>query len=105
MQASVAWKARHRAAGALVIFFLLGAGCSEAPPPAQCQDEVMAAFKRLQTPGVPYRKETVRVYNGQVEFRMKSEFMPPDRRRIITYPSDPQYTSETIYIGERIWGR
>jgi hypothetical protein len=105
MRASAAWNARHRAAGALVVFSLLGAGCSEMPPPAHCQDEVMAAFKRLQTPGLPYRMETVRVYNGQLEFHMTSEFLPPDRRRYITHNSNPDYTSEAIEIGERIWTR
>src|SRR5262245_25169027 len=105
MRASAAWNVRHGAAGALVVFSLVGAGCSEARPPAHCHDEVMAAFKRLQTPGVPYRKETVRVYDGQVEFHMTSEFIPPDRRRFVTYNSDPQYMSEAIYIGERRWVR
>jgi hypothetical protein len=105
MGASAAWNARHRAAGALVVFSLLSAGCSEAPPPAHCQDEVMAAIKRLETPGLPHRKETVRVYNGQAEFRMTYEFLPPDRRRYITYNSDRSDTSETIDIGERTWSR
>jgi hypothetical protein len=104
MRASAAWNARHWA-GALVVFSLLGVGCSEAPPPAHCQDEVMAAFKRLEAPGLPYRKETVRVYNGQAEFRMTYEFLPPDRRRYVNHPSDPHYESETIEIGERTWAR
>jgi len=104
MRASAAWNARHRA-GAFLVFSLLGAGCSEAPPPARCQDEVMAAFKRLEMPGLSYRMETVRVYNGQAEFHMMYEFLPPDRRRYITYNSDPSYTSEIIEIGERTWGR
>jgi len=108
MRARAAWNARHRAAGALVIFSLLifsllGAGCSEAPP--HCQDEVKAAFKRLETPGLPYRQETVRIYNGQAEFHMTHEFFPPDRRRYITYNTDPFYTSEAIKIGERTWAR
>jgi hypothetical protein len=105
MRASAAWNAWHRAAGAFVVFSLLGAGCSEAPPPARCQDEVMAAFKRLEMPGLSYRMETVRVYNGQAEFHMTYEFLPPDRRRYITYNSDPSYTSEIIEIGQRTWGR
>ena len=46
MRARAAWNARHRAAGALIVFSLLGAGCSEAPP--HCQDEVKAAFKRFE---------------------------------------------------------
>ena len=104
MRASAAWNARHRA-GAFLVFSLLGAGCSEAPPPARCQDEVMAAFKRLEMPGLSYRMETVRVYNGQAEFHMMYEFLPPDRRRYITYNSDPSYTSEIIEIGERTWAR
>jgi hypothetical protein len=65
----------------------------------------MAAFKRLEAPGLPYRKETVRVYNGQAEFRMTYEFLPPDRRRYVNHPSDPHYESETIEIGERTWAR
>jgi len=105
MRASAARNARHRAARALVVFSLLGAGCSEAPPSAHCRDEVMAAFKRLETPGLAYRMETVRVYNGEAEFHMTSEFLPPDRRRYITYTSDPSYASEAIEIGERTWGR
>ena len=36
---------------------------------------------------------------------MMYEFLPPDRRRYITYNSDPSYTSEIIEIGERTWGR
>jgi len=28
-------------------------------------------------------------YNGEVEFHMMSEFLPPDRRRYITYNSNP----------------
>src|SRR5215467_5999134 len=103
MRARAAWNARHRAAGALVIFSFLGAGCSETLP--HCRDEVKAAFKRLETPGLPYRKETVRVYNGQAEFHMTYEFFPPDRRRYITYNTDPFYTSEIIEIGERTWAR
>ena len=105
MRASAVWNTRHRTARTLVVFSLLGAGCSEAPPPAHCQDEVKAAFKRLETPGLPYRKETVRVYNGQAEFHMMYEFLPPDRRRYTTYSNDPSYTSETIEIGERTWSR
>ena len=104
MRARAAWNACHRAAGVLVVFSLLGAGCSKAPP-AHCQDEVMAAFKRLETPGLPFRKETVRVYNGQAEFHMTYEFLPPDRRRYISYNTNPSYTSETIEIGERTWAR
>ena len=65
----------------------------------------MAAFKRLETPGLAYRMETVRVYNGEAEFHMTSEFLPPDRRRYITYTSDPSYASEAIEIGERTWSR
>jgi len=103
MRARAAWNARRRAAGALVVFSLLGAGCSEAPP--RCQNEVKAAFKQLETPGLPYRKETVRVYNGLAEFHMTYEFFPPDRRRYITYNTDPFYTSEAIEIGERTWAR
>jgi hypothetical protein len=95
----------HYLAAALVIFSLLGAGCSEAPPPAHCQDEVMAAFKRLKMPGLPYRRETVRVYNGQAEFHMTQDVIPPDRTRTITYTSDPSYTSEVIDVGERTWAR
>jgi hypothetical protein len=102
MRAGIARSAPHGAAGALVIFSLLGAGCSEAPP-AHCQDEVTAAFKRLKT--LPYRMETIRVYKGQAEFHMTSEFFPPDRRRYITYNSNPYYTSEAIDIGERTWAR
>src|SRR5215467_3006332 len=105
MRASAAWIRRHRAGGVLVLLSLLGAGCSEAPPSAHCQDEVMAAFKRLETPGLPYRRETLRVYNGQAEFHMTYEFLPPDRRRYITYNTDPFYTSEAIEIGERTWSR
>jgi len=105
MRASAVWNTRHRTARTLVVFSLLGAGCSEAPPPAHCQDEVTAAFKGLETPGLPYRMETVRVYNGQTEFHMTLEFLPPDRRRYTTYSNDPSYTSETIEIGERTWSR
>jgi hypothetical protein len=66
---------------------------------------VTAAFKRLKTPGLPYRRETVRVYNGQAEFHMTQEVIPPDRTRTITYTSDPSYTSEVIDIGDRTWAR
>src|SRR5262245_2564198 len=108
MRTRAALNARDHTAGALVIFSLLifsllGAGCSDAPP--HCRDEVKAAFKRLETPGLPYRQETVRVYNGQAEFHMTHEFFPPDRRRYITYNTDPFYASEVIEIGQRTWAR
>src|SRR5262245_50097488 len=95
-KASAAWNVGSRAAVTLLALSLLGTGCSEAPPPAHCQDEVMAAFKRLEAPGLPYRQETVRVYKGQAEFRMTYEFLPPDRRRYVNHPSDPHYESETV---------
>jgi len=98
MRASPASNAR-RCAGAVVVFSLLGVGCSEAPP-AHCQDEVMAAFKRLEASGLPYRRETVRVYNGQAEFRATYEFLPPDRRRWVNRPSDPHYESEAAVGAE-----
>jgi len=106
MRVSVAWNARHRAAGALVVLALLGAGCSEEAVLPGCQGEVVAAFKRLKTSGRPYRKVTVMAVNGQGDFRQTFEFIPPDRRRQVTDNGVPGYGPvETIQVGARTWFR
>ena len=63
----------------------------------RCQRDTATAFERMSKHSI--------AYNGQTEFHMTCEFLPPDRKRYITYSTDPSYTSETIEIGERTWSR
>jgi hypothetical protein len=69
-----------------------------------CRDEVAAAFERLRTSGLAYRKETIYVVSDQQTFHETSEFLPPDRMRQITTNGVPSYgTVETVRVGPRAW--
>jgi hypothetical protein len=95
---------RQRAVKTLAVatFALLCAACTEAS--ADCQDEVAAAFERLTTSGRPYRMETTSVISGQQTSRQTSEFVPPDRMRVVTNNGVPDYgPTETIQDGQRAW--
>jgi hypothetical protein len=81
---------------------LLCAACTEAL--ADCRDEVAAAFERLKTSGRPYRMETASVISGQQTSHKTSEFVPPDRMRVVMSNGVPGYSpDETIQVGQRAW--
>ncbi len=66
----------------------------------------MAAFERLTTSGRPYRMETTTVISDHQTSRETSEFVPPDRMRVITNEGVPDHgPAETIRIrmGQRAW--
>jgi hypothetical protein len=80
---------------------LLCACCSRVP--ANCRDEVVAAYERLKTSGRPYRKETV-IVDERRTFHEIAEFVPPDRMREFTNRGVPGYEmEEMIRIGSRAW--
>jgi hypothetical protein len=88
----------------VAIVALLCAGCAEAT--ATCRDEVVAAFGRLRTSGLPYRRETTIVVNNQQTYRETAEYLPPDRLRNVTDPGSVDVgTSEVIRVGARAWER
>ena len=88
---------------AITTVALLSAGCTETP--ANCRDEVAAAFERLRTSGRPYRRETT-IVSYQRTYREIAEYLPPDRMREITDRGIPGYeTSEVIRVGARAWDR
>jgi hypothetical protein len=83
---------------------LLCAGCTETP--ANCRDEVAAAFERLRTSGRPYRKDTTFVVSDQQTYHEIAEFLPPDRMRQITNNGFPGHgTVEYIWVGARAWSK
>jgi len=89
---------------AVATFSLVCAGCTETP--ANCRDEVAAAFERLRTSGKPYRRETTFVISDQQTYRETAEYLPPDRMREITDRGIPgDEPSEVIRIGARAWDR
>jgi hypothetical protein len=108
MRSSAARDERWRTAGTLaaVIFSLVVAGCAEGPPPAACRSDVVTAFRRLQ--GWPYRRESVVAGSGRAQraSRQISEFLPPDRLRVVEDNGVPGYAQyERIEIGARKWSR
>ena len=95
----------QRAVKALAIatVSLLCAGCADTP--ANCRDEVAAAFERLRTSGRPYRRETT-VVSDQRTYREAAEYLPPDRMRKVTDTGiSGDETSEVIRVGARAWDR
>jgi hypothetical protein len=75
---------------------------SVAEPSTSCRDEVAAAFERLKT--LPHRKEETIVVSDQQTAHEISEFLPPDRIRKIENNGVPGYgTSQTIWVGQRVW--
>lgn len=71
---------------------------------ADCRDEVAAAFERLKTSGRPYRMETASIISDQQTSHKTSEFVPPDRMRVVTSNGVPGYSpDETIRVGQRAW--
>jgi len=78
-------------------------GCTENP--ANCRDEVAAAFERLRTSGRPYRRTTV-IISDQRTYRESAEYIPPDRMREITDRGIPgDETSEVVRVGAQAWDR
>ena len=95
----------QRAVKALAIatVSLLCAGCADTP--ANCRDEVAAAFERLRTSGRPYRREATYLSDQRI-YRETAEYFPPDRMREITDRGIPgDETSEVIRVGARAWDR
>jgi hypothetical protein len=89
---------------AIATIILLCTGCAEAT--ASCRNEVVAAFERLRTSGLPYRRETTIVVNNQQTYRETAEYLPPDRLRKVTDPGSVDVgTSEVIRVGARAWER
>src|SRR5215467_14867834 len=89
---------------AITTVALLCAGCTETP--ANCRDEVAAAFERLRTSGKPYRRETIVTFGDHQTNRETAEYLPPDRMREITDRGMPgDEPSEVIRVGARAWDR
>jgi hypothetical protein len=89
---------------ATAIFALVYAGCS--PASADCRDEVVAAFERLTTSGQPYRMEATTVISDHQTSRETSEFVPPDRMRVVTnngVPDRGPVETTRIRMGQRAW--
>lgn len=88
----------------VAIVALLCAGCAKAT--ANCRNEVVAAYERLRTSALPYRRETTIVVNNQQTYRETAEYLPPDRLRKVTDPGSVDVgTSEVIRVGARAWER
>lgn len=86
--------------GAVASLYLALIGCSDTK--SECWREVEAAYRKPELSGLLYRVETISVVNGQTA-TSTLEFVPPDRRRIVTIDSEGGPWLEAIQVGRRVW--
>jgi len=101
--------ARFGIAVALSLLFL-----GDAAAASDCQNEALAAFARLATSGLSYRREET-IRNGPYNFNDANtkkqisegnpqvQVIPPDRMHIRTATDSTMAAFELIRVGSRIW--